>query len=694
MRKPGPQKAIDWKDGKKHKYGRPSESPSQYQGHFTWEKYLKETCAIPAPAHCFKQSYTPPANEFKISMKLEAQDPRNTTSTCIATVVGLTGARLRLRLDGSDNKNDFWRLVDSAEIQPIGNCEKNGGMLQPPLGFRLNASSWPMFLLKTLNGAEMAPVRIFHKEPPSPSQNFFKTGMKLEAVDRKNPHFICPATIGEVRGSEVLITFDGWRGAFDYWCRYDSRDIFPVGWCSLTGDNLQPPGTKVVIPKSPLPASEVNSEKPSMHSSTKTVLGHQQGQRRRKTGKKRGRTTKALIHHPMPTPSKSVEPLKFPRKRGPKPGSKRKPRTLLNPAPTSPTTSTPEPDTSTVPQDAATIPSSAMQAPTVCIYLNKNGSTGPHLDKKKVQQLPDHFGPARASVVLQQAVQACIDCAYHQKTVFSFLKQGHGGEVISAVFDREQHTLNLPAVNSITYVLRFLEKLCHNLRSDNLFGNQPFTQNSHMQRSHEYDHDRYLPDRSSSLDGTLQGPGRGTKRYSQDSPPYSAPLSPKLPKNDRHPLEGETFVLGDGLPGPLEPRLDPMDSALNSVNSSSHSRSSRDYRLQGYRHLHQPSSLSQGSTSALRRLSSGGSDRYLGSRDVSRLTSRDPSSWTVEEVMQFIREADPQLGPHADLFRKHEIDGKALLLLRSDMMMKYMGLKLGPALKLTYHIDKLKQGKF
>ncbi|XP_068891887.1 polycomb protein SCMH1 isoform X8 [Aphelocoma coerulescens] len=586
----------------------------------------------------------------------------------------------------------WWTLLRSS---PLGTVRRMEGCCSLHwVSFRLNASSWPMFLLKTLNGAEMAPVRIFHKEPPSPSQNFFKTGMKLEAVDRKNPHFICPATIGEVRGSEVLITFDGWRGAFDYWCRYDSRDIFPVGWCSLTGDNLQPPGTKVVIPKSPLPASEVNSEKPSMHSSTKTVLGHQQGQRRRKTGKKRGRTTKALIHHPMPTPSKSVEPLKFPRKRGPKPGSKRKPRTLLNPAPTSPTTSTPEPDTSTVPQDAATIPSSAMQAPTVCIYLNKNGSTGPHLDKKKVQQLPDHFGPARASVVLQQAVQACIDCAYHQKTVFSFLKQGHGGEVISAVFDREQHTLNLPAVNSITYVLRFLEKLCHNLRSDNLFGNQPFTQNSHMQRSHEYDHDRYLPDRSSSLDGSLQGPGRGTKRYSQDSPPYSAPLSPKLPKNDHHPLEGETFVLGDGLPGPLEPRLDPMDSALNSVNSSSHSRSSRDYRLPGYRHLHQPSSLSQGSTSALRRLSSGGSDRYLGSRDASRLSSRDPSSWTVEEVMQFIRESDPQLGPHADLFRKHEIDGKALLLLRSDMMMKYMGLKLGPALKLTYHIDKLKQGKF
>ncbi|XP_032969926.1 polycomb protein SCMH1 isoform X8 [Rhinolophus ferrumequinum] len=568
MQKSDPRKEIDWSDVRKHKYGHLSESASQYPeatdflelGHFTWDKYLKETCSVPAPVHCFKQSYTPPSNEFKISMKLEAQDPRNTTSTCIATVVGLTGARLRLRLDGSDNKNDFWRLVDSAEIQPVGNCEKNGGMLQPPL---------------------------------------------------------------------------------------------------------------VVIPKSPYPAPDVNTEKPSIHSSTKTVLEHQPGQRGRKPGKKRGRTPKPLIPHPISTPSKSAEPLKFPKKRGPKPGSKRKPRTLLNPPPTSPTTSTPEPDTSTVPQDAATIPSSAMQAPTVCIYLNKNGSTGPHLDKKKVQQLPDHFGPARASVVLQQAVQACIDCAYHQKTVFSFLKQGHGGEVISAVFDREQHTLNLPAVNSITYVLRFLEKLCHNLRSDNLFGNQPFTQTHLSLTTTEYSHshDRYLP--------------------------------------------GETFVLGNSLARSLEPHSDSMDSTLNPTNLVS---TSQNLRAPGYRPLLPSCGLPLSTASAVRRLCSRGvlkgsdgsramgsfwklthspgSDRYLESRDASRPSGRDPSSWTVEDVMQFIREADPQLGPHADLFRKHEIDGKALLLLRSDVMMKYMGLKLGPALKLSYHIDRLKQGKF
>uniref|UniRef100_G1PZP1 SAM domain-containing protein n=1 Tax=Myotis lucifugus TaxID=59463 RepID=G1PZP1_MYOLU len=85
----------------------------------------------------------------------------------------------------------------------------------------------------------------------------------------------------------------------------------------------------------------------------------------------------------------------------------------------------------------------------------------------------------------------------------------------------------------------------------------------------------------------------------------------------------------------------------------------------------------------------------LDGQDSRRPRSRNPSTWTVEDVVRFVKDADPQaLGPHVELFRKHEIDGNALLLLKSDMIMKYLGLKLGPALKLCYHIDKLKQAKF
>jgi len=80
------------------------------------------------------QAAIPPPNEFKTGMKLEASDPRNLTSTCIATVISLQGPRLGLRLDGSDDKNDFWRLVDSGDLHPIGYCERTGVLLQPPLG--------------------------------------------------------------------------------------------------------------------------------------------------------------------------------------------------------------------------------------------------------------------------------------------------------------------------------------------------------------------------------------------------------------------------------------------------------------------------------------------------------------------------------------------------------------------------------
>lgn len=66
------------------------------------------------------------------------------------------------------------------------------------LGFAKNASSYPMFLSKLLTESlnSMAPKSCFKEVPTSPSQNLFEIGMKLEAIDRKNPHLIGPATIG------------------------------------------------------------------------------------------------------------------------------------------------------------------------------------------------------------------------------------------------------------------------------------------------------------------------------------------------------------------------------------------------------------------------------------------------------------------------------------------------------------------
>ncbi|XP_014374284.1 sex comb on midleg-like protein 2 isoform X4 [Alligator sinensis] len=656
--------SLDSKNSKKDKHGKSQQSnhPSLKNEQFNWDDYLKETGSVAAPPHCFRQSRIPPTNDFKVGMKLEAHDPRNVTSVCIATIIGITGARLRLRLDGSDNKNDFWRLVDSSDIQPIGTCEKKGGMLQPPLGFQMNASSWPMFLLRTLNGAEMAPATFFKKEPPKPAPNSFKVGTKLEAVDRKNPYLICPATIGDVKGDEVFITFDGWRGAFDYWCKYDSRDIFPVGWCSLTEDALQPPGNNVSTTKTSAKTQSSPSKvtRHAMQSPQKSASASAQRGRKQSRAKPTGQSIvpmkgKSPKNGPLTKNATHTENLKT-RKKTLKPGRKKKTSPVQSPpAPSSPLTS---PD-------------------------GNSGST---------QVLKDGIGIAGTTAAV----------------------------ISTASFDGEKHAINLPSVNSASFVLRFLEKLCHSLQCDNLFSSQPFS--PYMGSAHsptEYDKSKPAKEEISE--------NRITKRFSQDSPPYSAPLSPKLPRTEVHPSEAETLPNEENCI-PKEHRFseDPLDSVLNSISPSSPTcRNSTEYRSSGsvayYRTSLQPVTATSKSAPILRRLSSSsagntsyyevnrnriqrrieaassttGPDLHALKREPSRVLNKDPSTWSIDEVMRFVKEADPQaLAPHAELFRRHEIDGKALLLLRSDMIMKYMGLKLGPALKLCYHIDRLKQGKY
>lgn len=53
---------------------------------------------------------------------------------------------------------------------------------------------------------------------------------------------ICCASVDAIKDNQIHVAFDGWRGAFDYWTRYDSPDIFPVGWCRRSGHPIQPPG--------------------------------------------------------------------------------------------------------------------------------------------------------------------------------------------------------------------------------------------------------------------------------------------------------------------------------------------------------------------------------------------------------------------------------------------------------------------
>ena len=45
-----------------------------------------------------------------------------------------------------------------------------------------------------------------------------------------------------MKDEEVQIHFDGWESVYGYSCRYDSRDLFPVGWSEKNNHPLQAPG--------------------------------------------------------------------------------------------------------------------------------------------------------------------------------------------------------------------------------------------------------------------------------------------------------------------------------------------------------------------------------------------------------------------------------------------------------------------
>ena len=82
------------------------------------------------------------------------------------------------------------------------------------------------------------------QEPSPLKENKFATGMKLEAVDKKNPALVGVASIAEVDGDRVRIEFDGYKGS-GYWTHFTDRDLFQAGWCFSNGYPLQPPGKLV-----------------------------------------------------------------------------------------------------------------------------------------------------------------------------------------------------------------------------------------------------------------------------------------------------------------------------------------------------------------------------------------------------------------------------------------------------------------
>lgn len=235
----------------------------------------KQDGQMDAPPHLFVKVKEVEQNGewFKEGMKLEAIDPLNLSAICVATIRKvLADGYLMIAIDGSeaaDGSDWFCYHATSPSVFPVGFCEINMIELTPPRGYAKLPFKWFDYLRET--GSIAAPVKLFTKDVPN---HGFRVGMKLEAVDLMEPRLVCVATVTRIIHRLLRIHFDGWEDEYDQWVDCESTDLYPVGWCHLTGYQLQPPApqaTKDSQSSMPKQKKKAKSQQYKGHKKTTTL---------------------------------------------------------------------------------------------------------------------------------------------------------------------------------------------------------------------------------------------------------------------------------------------------------------------------------------------------------------------------------------------------------------------------------------
>lgn len=211
--------------------------------------------------------------KFKEGMKLEAVDPLNLDSICVATVVKvLRHGYLMIRIDRAMEEEEDPEEADEANfcyhstsacIAPPGFCEANAISLKPPDGYE-GRFRWGDYLRQTKAAA--APEGLFEQQISQGSttgQPQIRVGMRVEAADLMDSRLVCVATVAQVAGRLVRIHFDGWSEDFDQWMDSSSPELYPVGWCELSGYKLETPEAGNLNASNAPPPSSKKIRKPS-----------------------------------------------------------------------------------------------------------------------------------------------------------------------------------------------------------------------------------------------------------------------------------------------------------------------------------------------------------------------------------------------------------------------------------------------
>ncbi|NWH62490.1 SMBT1 protein, partial [Geococcyx californianus] len=659
--------------------------------------------------------------------RLELQNIRDSLEAWIVNVVENVGGRLKLRYEGLEDcdKFDQWLFYLDPFLHQVGWAAQHGYSLQPPSAIRSlkSEADWQEILKKVKEEEEESsvPTDLF-KDKPVIGVHSFSEGMKLEAVDPVAPFVISPATVLKVFNEKYfMIEIDDLRAdrttRQSYICHVNTAGIFPVQWSLKNGLHLSPPpgypgqdfdwadylkqcGAEAA-PQSCFPSlTSDHGFKENMKLEAVNPVDPEEVCIATVTKLKDSYLWLQLEGSKKPVPEciVSVESMNiFPvgwcetngyQLRPPRKAIVNKQKKIAVVQPEKQILSSRTVHDGLKNQELNSSDSVVINGKYCCpkIYFNHRCFSGPYLNKGRIAELPQSVGPGNCVLVLKEVLTLLINAAYKPSRVLRELQldeeaawHGHG-ETLKAKYKGKSYRATVEVVRTADRVADFCRKTCIKLECcPNLFGPQMVldkcSENCSVLTKTKYTH--YYGKRKNKRIGRPPG-GHSNLEVAMKKPN-------KRRKRRKHffvhkKKRSSTSV--DNTPaGSPQSEVSEKKSLSSSPTQSELSHSlaqDRDKRKRKLRTF---------SFSDDENKPPSPKDIKMEVAEKLQLDS-NPLEWSVADVVRFLKSTD--CAPLARIFLDQEIDGQALLLLTLPTVQECMDLKLGPAIKLCHHIERVK----
>ncbi|NWV22067.1 SMBT1 protein, partial [Origma solitaria] len=688
------------------------------------QRVLKGACSAPANLLEGLHRGKNPLDLIAPGSRLELQNIRDSLEAWIVNVVENVGGRLKLRYEGLEDSDKFdqWLFYLDPFLHQVGWAAQHGYSLQPPSAIRSlrSEADWQEILKKVKEEEEESsvPTDLF-KDKPVIGVHSFSEGMKLEAVDPMAPFVISPATVLKVYNDKYfLIEVDDLRperpSSQRYICHVNSAGIFPVQWSLKNGLHLSPPpgypgqdfdwadylkqcGAEAA-PQSCFPSlTSDHGFKENMKLEAVNPVDPEEVCIATVTKLKDSYLWLQLEGSKKPVPEciVSVESMNiFPvgwcetngyQLRPPRKAIVNKQKKIAVVQPEKQILSSRTVHDGLKNQELNSSDSVVINGKYCCpkIYFNHRCFSGPYLNKGRIAELPQSVGPGNCVLVLKEVLTLLINAAYKPSRVLRELQldeeaawHGHG-ETLKAKYKGKSYRATVEVVRTADRVADFCRKTCIKLECcPNLFGPQMVldkcSENCSVLTKTKYTHyygkrkNKRIgrpPGGHSNLEVAMKKPNKRRKRRKHFF----------VHKKKRSSTSVDNTPAGSPQGSGAEEEDDQDESELS--HSLAQDRDKRKRKLRTF------------SFSDDENKPPSPKDIKMEVAEKLQLDS-NPLEWSVADVVRFLKSTD--CAPLARIFLDQEIDGQALLLLTLPTVQECMDLKLGPAIKLCHHIERVK----